>query len=97
MPNQFAYSRQFFDRYYRPDNTICSWSATSRPDKVMPLIEQHYGAWSAGPAAAVPVEPPQTHEQRATVPWKGASLPMLLIGFHMPAFSPTGPSPCCPR
>jgi len=22
MPHQFAYSRQFFDRYYRPDNVI---------------------------------------------------------------------------
>ncbi len=82
MPNQFAYSRQFFDRYYRPDNVILLVVGDVTPDKVMPLIEQHYGAWGPGPARpAIPVEPPQAHEQRVTVPWKGASLPMLLIGY----------------
>ena len=90
MPNQFAYSRQFFDRYYRPDNTILLIVGDVTADKVMPLIESHYGTWRAGPARpAVPTEPPQTREQRATVPWKGASLPMVLIGFHTPAFSTT--------
>jgi zinc protease len=90
MPNQYAYSRQFFDNYYRPDNVILLVVGDVKADKVMPLIEEHYSAWSAGPVRpVVPSEPPQTHEQRATVPWKGESLPMLLIGFHMPAFSPT--------
>ncbi len=90
MPNQFAYSRQFFDRYYRPDNVILLVVGDVTADKVLPLIEQHYGAWSTGPARPpIPSEPPQTHEQRVTVPWKGASLPMLLIGFHTPAFSTT--------
>jgi zinc protease len=89
MPNQFAYSRQFFDHYYRPDNVILLVVGDVKADQVMPLIEQHYSAWNAGPARpVVPSEPPQTREQRATVPWKGESLPMLLIGFHMPAFSP---------
>jgi len=88
MPNQFAYSRQFFDRYYRPDNTILLVVGDVTADKVMPLIEQHYGAWSAGPERpSLPIEPPQTREQRVTVPWKGASLPMLLVGFHVPAFT----------
>jgi zinc protease len=90
MPNQFAYSRQFFDRYYRPDNVILLVVGDVTADKVMPLIEQHYGAWGAGPARpAIPTEPPQSREQRTTVPWKDASLPMLLIGFHAPAFSTT--------
>ena len=88
MPNQFAYSRQFFDHYYRPDNTLLLIVGDVTADKVMPLIESHYGTWRAGPARPeVPAEPPQTREQRATVPWKGASLPMVLIGFHTPAFS----------
>lgn len=89
MPNQFAYSRQFFDRYYRPDNVILLVVGDVKPDQVMPLVEKHYGAWAAGPARpTVPTEPPQTQEKRAVVPWKGASLPMLLVGFHAPAFSP---------
>jgi zinc protease len=90
MPNQFAYSRQFFDRYYRPDNTILLVVGDVKADKVLPLIEEHYGAWTAGPARpTIPTEPPQTREQRTSVLWKGASLPMLLIGFHTPAFSTT--------
>ena len=90
MPNQFAYSRQFFDRYYRPGNVILLVVGDVTADKVMPLIEQHYGAWGAGPARpAIPTEPPQSREQRTTVPWKDASLPMLLIGFPAPAFSTT--------
>lgn len=90
MPNQFAYSRQFFDRYYRPDNVILLIVGDVSADKVMPLIEKHYGAWEIGPSRpAIPAEPPQTREQRTTVPWKGASLPILLVGYHAPAFSPT--------
>jgi zinc protease len=90
MPNQFAYSRLFFDRYYRPDNVILLVVGDVKADQVLPTIEEHYGAWAAGPARpSIPVEPPQTKEKRATVPWKGASLPMLLVGFHTPAFAPT--------
>jgi zinc protease len=90
MPNQFAYSRQFFDRYYRPDDVILLVVGDVSPGQVIPLVEKHYGAWASGPPRPpIPVEPPQTHEKRTTVPWKGASLPMLLVGFHIPAFSAT--------
>jgi zinc protease len=90
MPNQFAYSRQFFDRYYRPDNVILLVVGDVTADKVMPLIEKHYGGWKPGPARPqIPAEPPQTREKRTTVPWKSASMPMLLVGFHAPAFSTT--------
>jgi zinc protease len=88
MPHQFAYSRQFFDRYYRPDNVILLVVGDVGADEVFKLVEKAYGAWGKGPARpAVPVEPPQTREQRVTVPWKGASLPMLFVGYHTPAFS----------
>ena len=88
MPNQFAYSRQFFDRYYRPENVSLLVVGDVTANEVMPLVEKAYGTWGKGPARpAVPVEPPQTREQRVTVPWKGASLPMLFVGYHAPAFS----------
>lgn len=90
MPTDFAYSRQFFDRYYRPNNVILLVVGDVTASRVMPLIEKGYGGWTAGPPRPpIPTEPPQTHEKRATVPWKGASLPMLLIGYHVPAFSTT--------
>jgi len=91
MPSQFAYSRQFFDRYYRPDNVILLVVGDVKPETVLPLVEKKYGAWTAaGPARPpVPVEPAQTKEQRTTVAWKGDSLPMVLAGYHIPAFSPS--------
>jgi zinc protease len=90
MPNEFAYSRQFFDRYYRPDNVLLLVVGDVTAQQVMPLIEKHYGGWKTGPMRPeVPVEPPQKQEARASVPWQGASLPMLLIGFHAPACSTT--------
>jgi zinc protease len=89
MPQQFAYSRQFFDRYYRPDNVILLVVGDVTAAQVMPLIERHYGGWQTGPARpAIPVEPPQPRGQRVTVPWKGPGMPMLLLGYHTPAFSP---------
>ena len=90
MPNQFAYSHQFFDRYYRPDNVILLVVGDVTAEQVLPLVEKHYGGWRAGPARPpVPTEPPQTRGKRATVPWKAAGMPMLLVGYHAPAFSPT--------
>ena len=35
----------------------------------------------------MPVEPPQKKEKRAALSWKGATLPLLLEGYHTPAFS----------
>jgi zinc protease len=90
MPNQFAYSRQFFDRYYRPDNVMIVVVGEVKPADVLPLVEAHYGSWAKGPARPdVPSEPPQKEEKRVALAWKGATLPMLFMGFHAPAFSTT--------
>jgi zinc protease len=88
MPTQFAFSRQFFARYYRPDNVILLIVGDVTADQVMPLVEKHYGGWRSGSARpAVPVEPPQAQGKSVTVPWKGAGMPLLLVGYHTPAFT----------
>ena len=88
MPNQFGYSRQFFDRYYRPDNTTVLVVGDADAQQVFALVDKHYGGWKAGPARpAVPSEPPQTRERRTELKWKGPTLSLLLQGFHTPAFS----------
>ena len=88
MPNQFDYSLQFFDRYYRPDNVVLLAVGDTSAEQVFPLIERHYGDWPAGPPRpSIPVEPPQTEEKRVALDWKGPTLPLLLEGWHTPAFS----------
>jgi zinc protease len=92
MPNQFAYSLSFFDRYYRPDNTTLVVVGDVSADEVFPLVEAAYGGWKKGPAhPAVPPEPPQTKEKRVALTWKGPTLPVLLAGWHTPGFSTNNP------
>ena len=90
MPKELAYSRQFFDRYYRPENVIILVVGDAEPEAVFKLVEKQYGEWKrGGKHPAVPVEPPQKQEKRAALGWPGATLPMLLEGYHAPAFSTT--------
>jgi zinc protease len=90
MPKQFAYSRQFFDRYYRPDNVTLIVVGDVDSEATWRLIEQHYDTWQVGPPRpAVPKEPAQHKEQRVALGWKGATLPTLMMGFHTPGFSTT--------
>jgi zinc protease len=90
MPKQFAYSRQFFDRYYRPDTVTLLVIGDVDADAVFALVEKEYGAWKPGPQRpVVPSEPPQKKEKRAEVTWKGATLPMIIEGYHTPGFSTT--------
>jgi zinc protease len=90
MPKELAYSRQFFDRYYRPENVIILVVGDADPETVFKLVDKHYGEWKpGGKHPAVPVEPPQKQEKRAALTWKGATLPVLLEGYHAPAFSTT--------
>jgi len=90
MPNEFGYSRQFFDRYYRPDNVTLLVAGDVDADTVFGLVEKEYGAWKRGPARpTVPSEPAQKKGKEAELTWKGATLPMLLEGYHVPGFSTT--------
>jgi zinc protease len=89
MPNQFDYSLQFFDRYYRPDNVVLLVVGDVDAGEVFPLVEKHYGEWKTGPARpAIPAEPAQTKEKRVALGWKSATLPVLMMGYHAPAFVP---------
>jgi len=88
MPKELIYSRQFFERYYRPENVILLVVGDADPEKVFRLVEKSYGEWQPGNKhPAVPLEPPQKKEKRAALSWKGATLPLLLEGYHTPAFS----------
>jgi zinc protease len=90
MPKELMYSRQFFERYYRPENVVLLVVGDADPETVFKLVEKHYGEWQPGNKhPAVPVEPPQKQEKRAALAWKGPTLPMLLEGYHTPAFSTT--------
>lgn len=86
MPGYYQYSKEFFRRWYTPDNTLVFVVGDFDDGALMGLIEKHYGPWR-GKAARVqiPVEPPQKKERAAQVEWPTPTLPRHLHAWHTPA------------
>ena len=90
MPNQFAYSKAFFQRWYRPEHTTVIVAGDVNAEAVFALVEKYWGGWKRGTrSAAVPPEPPAQGPVYANVPWPSDTLPWVTVAFHGPAFSET--------
>ncbi len=92
MPNQYAYSRTFFDRWYRPENCTIVAAGDVDHDRLVELVRRSYDGWARGEAdVTIPVEPPQEKEASAELAWPSATLPFLYLGFHIPESDPANP------
>jgi zinc protease len=90
MPNEFDYSRQFFDRYYRPEYTTIIVVGDVEAKAVRALVDKNWGAWKRGSyKAPISAEPPQEGPRTAHVDWPTATLPWLAISFRGPAYTDT--------
>jgi len=90
MPNQFEYSKLFFDRWYRPEYTTVIVAGDVDPAQVIPLVEKYWGGWKRGTfKTAIPQEPSHTAPRYAHVSWESPTLPWVAVAFHGPAFSET--------
>jgi zinc protease len=88
MPNQYAYSLQFFDRWYRPEYTSIIVAGDVDPKTVIPMIEKYWGKWKRGSyKVAIPAEPPRTASRYVHVPWSSNTLPWVAVSFNGAAFS----------
>ena len=68
MPTLFDYSREFFSRYYRPENTVLFIAGDVDPNAVFGLVEKYYGGWQRGYVPPqIPTEPEQTEERHVDV------------------------------
>jgi zinc protease len=91
MPNELSYSRQFFDRWYRPDHTAIVVAGDVEAERVFALVEKYWGGWKWGSyAAKIPAEPAPASPESAHVQWPTPTLPWVTVAFHGPAFSETG-------
>jgi zinc protease len=88
MPNEYQYSKVFFDRWYRPQYTTIILAGDVTADRVLPLIEKYWGGWKGGTATPpnVPREPAPRGAQYVHVPWPSDTLPFVTVGFPGPAF-----------
>ncbi|MFZ6720800.1 M16 family metallopeptidase [Undibacterium sp. Ji49W] len=90
MPNQYAYSKTFFDRWYRPEYTTIIVAGDVEPKSTIAMIEKYWGQWQRGKAQPpVPAEPAATGALYKHVQWPSPTLPYVAVAFHAPAFSVT--------
>jgi len=91
MPNQYEYSRTFFQRWYRPENTAVIVAGDVDPATVIPLVEKYWGGWQpgSGERVAIPQEPAPKGAVYAHVPWQTPTAPWVTVAFRGPAFSET--------
>ncbi|KQV82383.1 peptidase M16 [Massilia sp. Root351] len=88
MPNQYAYSKVFFDRWYRPERTTIIVAGDVEPDKAIAMVEKYWSKWQRGSYKAdVPVEPAPAGAIYKHVPWATPTLPLVTVAFRAPAFS----------
>jgi len=88
MPGYYDFSRQFFSRFYRPENCIVVVVGDIQPREVFAVAEREYAGWKKGyrPAPISP-EPPQREGKSGHIDWPTPIQPILYAGWHTPAFS----------
>jgi zinc protease len=90
MPNQFEYSRTFFDRFYRPENCTIIITGDFNAETALSQIKKYYSDWSRGSyVPKYPVEPEQKQDKTGKVDYPGDTLPILAVAYKAPQFSPT--------
>ena len=90
MPNQFEYSKQFFQRFYRPEYTTILVVGDVGAEPVRALAQRYWSTWKRGTyESPVEAEPPQDGPRQAHIDWPTPTLPIATIAFRSPAYSDT--------
>jgi zinc protease len=88
MPNQYAYSLEFYKRFYRPEYTTVVIVGDITRDTTLQLTRKYFGGWAHGShMPAIPQEPPQMESRVAHVDWPSPTLPWLAVAYKAPAYS----------
>jgi zinc protease len=88
MPNEYNYSQQFYQRYYRPENCTVVLVGDIKRERALSLTQKYFGNWQRGRyKPEIPAEPPQKQGRTASVDWPSATLPYVVVAYHGPAFS----------
>jgi zinc protease len=90
MPNQFEYSKLFFDRYYHPEKTCLVIVGDIDINETVALVEKHWGGWERGNfTESIPQEPPGQGPVYEHVATEISTLPIVTVAFRGPAYSDT--------
>jgi zinc protease len=90
MPKMLAYSKQFFARYYRPENAVLLIVGDVDAEATLAMVERYWAGWKRGyRAPLVPKEPAQTAERSVEISYQGRALPILALAYKGSAYAPT--------
>ena len=88
MPNQYAYSLKFFDRYYRPEYTTIIVVGDVKAKAVRAMVDKYWGEWKRGSyKPEIPAEPAQNGPRTAHVDWPSPTLPIVVVAYKAPAYN----------
>src|SRR5712691_5903996 len=88
MPNQFEFSLQFYNRYYRPEYTTIVLVGDVKRDDALAMTKKYFGAWKRGTyVPEIPGETDQKEPRENHVDWPSETLPLIYVAFRGPAYS----------
>jgi zinc protease len=87
MPNQYAYSKEFYSRFYRPEYTTIVLVGDTTREAALCLTKQHFGSWQRGEyKPVITPEPAQDAPRTANIEWASPTLPYVAVAFRAPAY-----------
>lgn len=98
MPEQYEYSKLFFDRWYRPEKAAIILVGDLEFEPTFALVEKHFASWQRGGfEAQIPVEPPGLGPTSVYVPMETPTQPWIAVAFRGPGFDPASPDTAAVR
>lgn len=89
MPNEIEYSREFFDRWYRPEYTSVIVAGDVDVERTFDLVEKYWGDWERGDyQTEIPAEPPPEQSTYEHIHWEAPTQPWIAAAWRGPAFEP---------
>ena len=89
-PNQYDYAWQFFNRFYRPENTTIIVVGDVKQPEVLAMVKKYWSDWKRGDyKQTIPSEPAQTEARSKHIDFASNTLPFVTVAYRAPAFSET--------
>ena len=89
-PNQYAYAWQFFNRFYRPENTTMIVVGDVKQAEVLAMVKKYWSDWKGGDfTVQIPREAAQTKPRSKHIDWNSPTLPHVAVAYRAPSFSET--------
>ena len=86
MPNAYDYSKEFFARYYTPDDATIFVVGDFERDKVLSLIRANYKDWQGHRTKPeIKTEPDQIAARSKALVWKNATAQRVSVAYKIPS------------